>query len=80
MDCIPRERSLDHTYEVTSFITPLLKTDEFVKSPTTCHCEERSDEAMTRNQALTKYEIASLRPEHHAVQGFPRNDHLGDFL
>jgi hypothetical protein len=23
-------------------------------------------------------EIASLRPEHHAVQGFARNDSLGD--
>ena len=22
----------------------------------------------------------SLRPEHHVVQGFARNDHFGDFL
>jgi len=31
-----------------------------VKSETVCHCEERSDEAIPGNQALTKYEIASL--------------------
>jgi hypothetical protein len=28
----------------------------------------------------TKHEIASLRPEHHAVQGSAPNDHFGDFL
>jgi hypothetical protein len=42
-----------------------------------CHCEERSDVAIQRNQALTKYEIASLPT---GRQGFARNDHFGDFL
>ena len=32
------------------------------------------------NKALTKYEIASLRPVRYAVQGFARDDQFGDFL
>jgi hypothetical protein len=37
--------------------------DKTVKSPTTCHCEERNDEAIQENQALKKHEIGSLRSQ-----------------
>jgi hypothetical protein len=40
-----------------------LMTDETVRSPSPCHCEELSDEAIPRNQAPGKYEIASLRSQ-----------------
>ena len=33
------------------------------KSPGACHCEERSDAAISLFQALTKAEIASLRSQ-----------------
>jgi len=54
-----------------------------------CHCEEQGDEAIRRSRcegeargnlkrSLASFgtRIASLRPTHHTVQGFARNDML----
>jgi hypothetical protein len=45
-----------------------------------CHCEERQRRACALRrygaQAWQSQQGASLRPEHHAVQGFAPNDDL----
>jgi len=41
-------------------VKDLTKLDGLVKSPYRCHCEERSDAAISIFQADTNYEIASL--------------------
>jgi hypothetical protein len=39
------------------------KLNKFVKSPQPGHCEERSDEAISLNQRVKGYSIASLRSQ-----------------
>jgi len=47
--------------------------------PTSYYSERLNRGVVARSGATTQSpEIASLRPVHHAVQGFARNDSLGD--
>src|SRR3990172_4355725 len=44
--------------------------DALVRSPQCCHCEERSDAAISFFQTVTNYEIASLRSQRRLLELF----------
>src|SRR3990172_3999283 len=50
--------------------------DALVRSPQCCHCEERSDAAISFFQTVTNYEIASLRSQRRLLELFTNESHF----
>ena len=55
------------------------KADGLVKSPHCCHCEERSDAAISIYQADMKCEIASLRSQRRLLGLFTNSSNIALF-
>jgi hypothetical protein len=54
--------------------------DGFVKSPQCCHCEERSDAAISFFQSVTNCEIASLCSQRHVSRLFTNASQVYGFI